>query len=183
MTPLPGATSRCESTASNRDGECDDDQDCRDRERDPHTGGNGLGRRRRDVDRARCECEHGSHDGCPGDEPEIARQVEHAGNDPALVWADIHHDGGVVGRLEQRIAGGDEARRGHTLAHEVRAHGERAVSAGREIRVIVTPEAVDDLSAIKMARDLATKIEATLKYPGTIKVNIIRETRAIEFAK
>ena len=58
-----------------------------------------------------------------------------------------------------------------------------AISAGREIRVIVKPEKVDDLSAIQLARDLATKIEATLKYPGTIKVNVIRETRAIEFAK
>ena len=58
-----------------------------------------------------------------------------------------------------------------------------AMSAGREIRVFVTPEEVDDLSAIKLARDIATKIEATLKYPGTIKVNIIRETRAVEFAK
>lgn len=58
-----------------------------------------------------------------------------------------------------------------------------AMSAGREIRVFVTPEEVDDLSAFKMARDIATKIEATLKYPGTIKVNIIRETRAVEFAK
>jgi ribonuclease Y len=57
------------------------------------------------------------------------------------------------------------------------------MSAGREIRVFVTPEEVDDLSAIKLARDIATKIEATLKYPGTIKVNIIRETRAVEFAK
>jgi ribonuclease Y len=58
-----------------------------------------------------------------------------------------------------------------------------AISAGREIRVIVEPEHVDDLSAIKLSRDLATKIEATLKYPGTIKVNVIRETRAIEYAK
>jgi len=58
-----------------------------------------------------------------------------------------------------------------------------AMSAGREIRVFVSPEEIDDLSAIKLARDIATKIEATLKYPGTIKVNIIRETRAVEFAK
>jgi ribonuclease Y len=58
-----------------------------------------------------------------------------------------------------------------------------AISAGREIRVFVQPESVDDLSAIKLARDIATKIEATLHYPGTIKVNVIRETRAIEFAK
>ena len=58
-----------------------------------------------------------------------------------------------------------------------------AISAGREIRVIVRPEKVDDLSAIKMARDIADKIESTMQYPGVIKVNIIRETRATEYAK
>ena len=58
-----------------------------------------------------------------------------------------------------------------------------AISAGREIRVIVSPKAVDDLNAIKLARDIATKIESTMQYPGTIKVNVIRETRAIEYAK
>jgi ribonuclease Y len=58
-----------------------------------------------------------------------------------------------------------------------------AISAGREVRVIVRPENVDDLSAIKLARDIANKIESTMQFPGTIKVNVIRETRAIEFAK
>ena len=58
-----------------------------------------------------------------------------------------------------------------------------AISAGREVRVIVRPENVDDLTAIKLARDIANKIESTMQYPGTIKVNVIRETRAIEFAK
>jgi ribonuclease Y len=58
-----------------------------------------------------------------------------------------------------------------------------AISAGREVRVFVKPQAIDDLSAIKLARDIATKIEASMQYPGTIKVNVIRETRAIEFAK
>jgi ribonuclease Y len=58
-----------------------------------------------------------------------------------------------------------------------------AISAGREVRVIVSPQAIDDLSAIKLARDIAVKIESTMQYPGTIKVNVIRETRAIEFAK
>jgi len=58
-----------------------------------------------------------------------------------------------------------------------------AISAGREVRVIVKPEHVDDLSAIKLARDIATKIESTMQYPGTIKVNVLRETRAVEFAK
>lgn len=58
-----------------------------------------------------------------------------------------------------------------------------AISAGREIRVIVSPKSIDDLSAIKLARDIANKIESTMQYPGTIKVNVIRETRAVEFAK
>lgn len=58
-----------------------------------------------------------------------------------------------------------------------------AISAGREIRVFVKPAQIDDLSAIKLARDIATKIESTMQYPGTIKVNVIRETRATEFAK
>jgi ribonuclease Y len=58
-----------------------------------------------------------------------------------------------------------------------------AISAGREVRVFVKPQTIDDLSAIKLARDIATKIESTMQYPGTIKVNVIRETRAIEFAK
>ena len=58
-----------------------------------------------------------------------------------------------------------------------------AISAGREVRVFVKPKAIDDLQAIRLARDIATKIESTMQYPGTIKVNVIRETRAIEFAK
>jgi ribonuclease Y len=58
-----------------------------------------------------------------------------------------------------------------------------AISAGREVRVFVKPTKMDDLGAIRLARDLANKIESTMQYPGTIKVNVIRETRAIEFAK
>ena len=58
-----------------------------------------------------------------------------------------------------------------------------AISAGREVRVIVHPDKIDDLSATKLARDIADKIESTMQYPGTIKVNVIRETRAIEYAK
>jgi ribonuclease Y len=58
-----------------------------------------------------------------------------------------------------------------------------AISAGREVRVFVRPQSIDDLGAIKLARDIATKIESTMQYPGTVKVNVIRETRAVEFAK
>ena len=58
-----------------------------------------------------------------------------------------------------------------------------AVQAGREIRVIVRPEDIDDLGSYKVARDIKEKIENELQYPGTIKVTVIRETRAIEEAK
>ena len=58
-----------------------------------------------------------------------------------------------------------------------------AVQAGREVRVIVKPEEVDDLGSYKIARDIKNKIEENLQYPGTIKVTVVRETRAIEEAK
>ncbi|HEX5455913.1 MAG TPA: ribonuclease Y [Candidatus Saccharimonadales bacterium] len=58
-----------------------------------------------------------------------------------------------------------------------------AISAGREVRVFVKPTDLDDLGSIKLARDIANKIESTMQYPGTVKINVIRETRAIEFAK
>ena len=58
-----------------------------------------------------------------------------------------------------------------------------AVQAGREIRIIVKPEEVDDLSAYRLARDAAKRIEEELQYPGQIKVTVIRETRASEYAK
>lgn len=58
-----------------------------------------------------------------------------------------------------------------------------AIQAGREVRIIVKPEDIDDLEATRLAKDIAKKIEETMQYPGQIKVTVIRETRAIEFAK
>jgi ribonuclease Y len=58
-----------------------------------------------------------------------------------------------------------------------------AVQAGREVRVIVKPDAVDDTAAFALARNIARKIEADLHYPGQIRVTVVRETRCIEFAK
>jgi len=58
-----------------------------------------------------------------------------------------------------------------------------AIQAGRELRIFVTPTKIDDLSALKLARDVVQKIESEMKYPGEIKVNVIRETRAIEYAR
>lgn len=58
-----------------------------------------------------------------------------------------------------------------------------AVQAGREVRLMVSPEAVDDVMAAKLARDIAKRIETEMEYPGMIKVTVIRETRSTEFAK
>jgi len=58
-----------------------------------------------------------------------------------------------------------------------------AIHAGREIRILVEPEEVDDLEAIKLARDIGRRIEQDMEYPGQIKVTVVRETRAVEYAK
>ncbi len=127
------------------------------------------------------------------------------GMEEAIVHAiNAHHDDveattpeALVVRVCDALSAGRPGARGDTLENYAKRMTELenlansfpgvsksyAISAGREIRIIVEPEHVDDLQAIKMARDIATKVEATLKYPGVIKVNVVRETRAIEFAK
>ncbi|MBI4303696.1 MAG: ribonuclease Y, partial [Chloroflexi bacterium] len=58
-----------------------------------------------------------------------------------------------------------------------------AIQAGREIRILVKPEEVDDLGAMRLARDIVKKIEENMEYPGQIKVTVLRETRAVDYAK
>jgi ribonuclease Y len=58
-----------------------------------------------------------------------------------------------------------------------------AIQAGREVRVVVSPNAVDDVKANTLAQQISRKIEGDLQYPGQIKVVVIRETRAVDFAK
>ncbi len=58
-----------------------------------------------------------------------------------------------------------------------------AIQAGREVRIIVRPDEIDDLASVRLARDISKKIEETMQYPGQIKVTVIRETRAVDYAK
>ncbi|HBG02684.1 MAG TPA: ribonuclease Y, partial [Firmicutes bacterium] len=58
-----------------------------------------------------------------------------------------------------------------------------AIQAGREVRIMVKPERVNDATAVQLSRDIVKRIESELEYPGQIKVTVIRETRAVEYAK
>ena len=58
-----------------------------------------------------------------------------------------------------------------------------AIQAGREVRIIVRPSEIDDLGALRLSKDIAKKIEQDMQYPGTIKVNVIREVRQVTLAK
>jgi ribonuclease Y len=58
-----------------------------------------------------------------------------------------------------------------------------AIQAGREVRVVVTPEQVDDLRMTALSEEIARRIESELQYPGQIKVVVIRESRAVDFAR
>jgi len=58
-----------------------------------------------------------------------------------------------------------------------------AIQAGREIRILVRPEEIDDYAAITLSKDIARRVEDSLQYPGQIKVTVIRETRAVDYAK
>jgi len=103
----------------------------------------------------------------------------------------------VIVQTADAISGARPGARRDTLEHYLKRLGDLeaialsfegvekayALQAGREIRIFVLPEKVSDLDAKKMARDIALRIENELKYPGEIKVNVIREARSIEFAR
>ncbi len=84
----------------------------------------------------------------------------------------------VAGMYIQKLEGLER------IAYEVKGvESAYAISAGREIRVFVKPEEVDDYEAHQIAKEIASKVEKELKYPGEIKINVIRESRVTEFAR
>jgi ribonuclease Y len=134
-----------------------------------------------------------------------AEIAERYGIEPAIVHAiKAHHDDveattpeALVVRVVDTISASRPGARGNTLENFAQRMTELetialsfpgidkayALSAGRELRVIVRPDKITDYDALKLARTIARKIETTLHYPGIIRVNVIRETRAVEIAK
>ncbi len=140
-----------------------------------------------------------------GTHPEIGRDIAKKFNLPDEIIAPIlmHHEDhpstleAIIVKVADAISGARPGARKDTYEQYLQRLEELekvalgfkgvdkayAIQAGREIRVFVTPEEVDDLGAQKMAREIAKSIEEELKYPGEIKVNVVRETRVIEFAR
>jgi ribonuclease Y len=140
-----------------------------------------------------------------GTHPEIGRDIAKKFNIPQEVIDPIetHHDDhprgliSVIVKVADAISASRPGVRNDTFERYIQRLEELeglassfegvdktyALQAGREVRVFVASDKLDDLSSAKLARDIAKKIEEELKYPGEIKVNVIRETRVIEYAR
>ncbi|MPZ15209.1 MAG: ribonuclease Y [Chloroflexi bacterium] len=118
--------------------------------------------------------------------------VEHHDSDPEIVALEA-----VIVQAADAISGARPGARHESVEHYIRrlealeqlansfAGVEKsfAIQAGREVRIVVKPEEVDDLGSVRLARDIAKKIEESLQYPGQVKVTVVRETRAFEIAR
>lgn len=124
---------------------------------------------------------------------------------PAVVHCiEAHHEEvepqaveAIVVQIADAISGSRPGARRETLEHYIKrlealegvansfegVEKSFAIQAGREIRIIVKPEEVDDLESMRLARDVTKKIEETLEYPGQIRVTVVRETRAVDYAR
>ncbi len=141
-----------------------------------------------------------------GTHVEIGRRIlQKFGADEAIVKAMQAHHGeypyetieSIIVQTADAISGGRPGARRDTVENYLKRLKELeaiandfpgveksfALQAGREVRIFVTPDQISDLDAKKLARDIANRIEQELKYPGEIKVNVIRETRVVEFAR
>lgn len=142
----------------------------------------------------------------PGPHHHISRDIakKYGLSEDVVHAIEAHHDDiepqtveAIVVRVADGISGGRPGARRESLDSYIKRLTELeniansfagveksyAIQAGREVRILVKPEEIDDLGALKLSKDIAKKIEGDLQYPGTIKVNVIRETRATEFAK
>lgn len=142
----------------------------------------------------------------PGTHVEIGRRIlQKFGVDEAVVKAmQAHHEEypyetpeSMIVQVADAISGGRPGARRDSVENYIKrledleaiankepgVEKSYAIAAGREVRVIVKPEQLDDLQSRKLARDIADKIEKELQYPGEIKVSVIRETRVIEYAR
>jgi ribonuclease Y len=141
-----------------------------------------------------------------GTHVELGRKIlkKYEIEDPVIQAMQSHHDdypyeipeAYVITAADVLSAGRPGARRG-TMENYVKRLGDLekiamefpgvksayAISAGRELRIFVIPEKIDDFRALEMAREIANRIQSELKYPGEIKVNVIREMRAVEYAR
>lgn len=140
-----------------------------------------------------------------GTHPEIGNHIGKKFNLPEEILASIrcHHDDrpptleSLIVKVADCVSGGRPGARSDSVEQYLQRLSELeavattfpgvekayAIQAGREIRVFVSPAEIDDLQAMKMARDIANRIEQELKYPGEIKVNLIREMRITEYAR
>ncbi len=141
-----------------------------------------------------------------GTHVEIGRRIlQKFGADEEIIKAmQAHHEEypyetveSIIVQVADAISGGRPGARRDTVENYLKRLGELediansfpgidqayAIQAGREIRVFVKPDEISDLDAHKMARDIALRVESELKYPGEIKIAVIRESRAIEFAR
>ena len=142
----------------------------------------------------------------PGTHVEIGRRIlQKFGVDEAIIKAmQAHHEEypyetpeSMIVQVADAISGGRPGTRRDSVENYIKrledieaiankepgVEKSYAIAAGREVRVIVKPEAVTDLDARKLARDIADKIEKELQYPGEIKVSVLREMRVIEYAR
>lgn len=133
---------------------------------------------------------------------ELARRYKI--NQAVVHCIEAHHDEvepttveAVVVQIADAISGARPGARQETLEHYIKrlealegvanefpgVEKAFAIQAGREVRVIVKPEQIDDVEALRLARDVSKKIEEALEYPGQIKITVVRETRAVDYAR
>ena len=133
---------------------------------------------------------------------ELARR--HKVSAPVVHCIEAHHDEvepqtveAVIVQIADAVSGSRPGARQETLGNYIRrlealeavasefegVEKAFAIQAGREIRVIVKPDQIDDVQAMRLARDVSKKVEESLEYPGQIKVTVVRETRAVDYAR